>query len=100
MLCGACIVMCKTRSMTYSTPCQYHLMYVLDAQRVHHTIHTPRVSPTPPPLYTQVVGFLSNVLSRAFEFQADRFAVQLHHGPELKEALLVLDKENKVCWWW
>lgn len=28
--------------------------------------------------------------------QADRFAVELEHGSQLKEALLVLDKENKV----
>lgn len=28
--------------------------------------------------------------------QADRFAAQLDHGPQLKEALMVLDKENKV----
>jgi STE24 endopeptidase len=47
----------------------------------------------------QVLGLLSNVVSRAFEFQADAFAVGLGKGTELRGALCALDKENKgaVC---
>ena len=47
--------------------------------------------PTP-----QVLGLLNNVASRRFEFQADAFGVGLGKGAHLREALLVLDKENKV----
>lgn len=43
-----------------------------------------------------MLGLLSNVVSRRFEFQADAFAVGLGKAAELKSALLVLDKENKV----
>jgi len=44
---------------------------------------------------SEVVGFLMNVLSRMFEFQADEFAVKQGHGAPLKEALLKLDQKNR-----
>ena len=47
----------------------------------------------------QVLGLLNNVASRRFEFQADAFGVGLGKGEALREALLVLDKENKVGGW-
>lgn len=43
----------------------------------------------------EVVGLLSNILSRRFEFQADAFAVSLGKGEELKEALKILDAKNR-----
>jgi len=43
----------------------------------------------------ELLSLLSNMVSRAFEFQADRFGVGLGHGQQLKEALFVLDAENK-----
>ena len=43
----------------------------------------------------EVLGLLQNVISRAFEFQADAFGASLGWGAELKAALCVLDKENK-----
>ena len=43
----------------------------------------------------ELLGLASNVVSRAFEFQADRFGVGLGHGRALREALLTLDRENK-----
>lgn len=43
----------------------------------------------------ELLSLLSNMVSRAFEFQADRFGVSLGHGQQLKEALFVLDTENK-----
>lgn len=47
----------------------------------------------------QLLGWLSNVISRRFEFQADGFGVELGRGEQLREALVILDKENKVgCW--
>lgn len=42
-----------------------------------------------------MLGLLSNVASRAFEFQADAFGVSLGHGKALRGALCALDKENK-----
>lgn len=43
----------------------------------------------------QVIGFLNNMLSRKFEFQADNFAVELGHASELQGALRKLDAKNK-----
>ncbi|KAL4421809.1 hypothetical protein ABPG77_001598 [Micractinium sp. CCAP 211/92] len=43
----------------------------------------------------EVLGWLSNVVSRRFEFQADGFGVELGRGEQLREALIILDKENK-----
>jgi len=42
-----------------------------------------------------VIGFLSNVLSRVFEYQADRFAVDQGYAKQLKSGLIKLHKENK-----
>lgn len=42
-----------------------------------------------------VVGFLFNMLSRRYEFQADAFAVELKYGKELKGGLIRLQEENK-----
>lgn len=46
-------------------------------------------------LLSQVVGLLSNILSRRFEFQADAFAVSLGKAEELKQALKILDAKNR-----
>ncbi len=46
-------------------------------------------------LFGQVLGWLSNVVSRRFEFQADGFGVELGRGEQLRKALIILDKENK-----
>lgn len=46
----------------------------------------------------QVLTWLSNVVSRRFEFQADGFGVALGRGEQLREALIILDKENKASW--
>lgn len=43
----------------------------------------------------EVLGLLSNLVSRKFEFQADAFAASCGKAEDLKGALLVLDKENK-----
>jgi STE24 endopeptidase len=43
----------------------------------------------------EFLGLLNNMVSRMFEFQADAFGVQLGKGKHLKEALCILDKENK-----
>jgi STE24 endopeptidase len=43
----------------------------------------------------EMLGLAANVVSRAFEFQADRFGVGLGRGKELKAALVTLDRENK-----
>ncbi|KAI7842551.1 hypothetical protein COHA_003788 [Chlorella ohadii] len=43
----------------------------------------------------EVLGLLSNLVSRTFEFQADAFAASCGKADDLKGALLVLDKENK-----
>mmetsp|Transcript_11677 Transcript_11677/g.29530 ORF Transcript_11677/g.29530 Transcript_11677/m.29530 type:complete len:223 (+) Transcript_11677:102-770(+) len=42
-----------------------------------------------------VIEFLSNILSRRFEFQADRFAVRQGLPQELASGLVKLHKENK-----
>lgn len=42
-----------------------------------------------------MLGLLSNLLSRRFEFQADAFGAGLGRGEALKGALCALDKENK-----
>lgn len=41
-----------------------------------------------------VMGFLSNMLSRKHEFEADAYAVNLDYGKDLCSALKVLAKEN------
>lgn len=43
----------------------------------------------------ELLSLGANVVSRAFEFQADRFGVGLGHGEELRAALVTLDRENK-----
>ncbi|XP_018399124.1 PREDICTED: CAAX prenyl protease 1 homolog [Cyphomyrmex costatus] len=45
------------------------------------------------PLNT-IFSFISIVISRKYEFQADRFATKLGHGDSLKAALLKLQKDN------
>lgn len=47
-------------------------------------------------MHAQVVGFLVNLLSRRFEFQADAFAVALGRGADLRSALLKLEEANKA----
>jgi STE24 endopeptidase len=42
-----------------------------------------------------VLDFLSNVITRKFEYQADEFAVKWNRGPILRSALIKLQKENK-----
>ena len=42
----------------------------------------------------KVVNWLFNLLSRRFEFQADKFAVKMEFAEHLAEALKVLDKSN------
>ncbi|KAG2493230.1 hypothetical protein HYH03_008646 [Edaphochlamys debaryana] len=64
--------------------------------------------PAPPPAFValilfqfvvapldEVISYLSNVVSRTFEFQADAFAAKTGHGPELRAALLRMEEENK-----
>ncbi|GME80963.1 unnamed protein product [Ambrosiozyma monospora] len=41
-----------------------------------------------------VVGFLMNLLSRTYEYQADAYATKLGYGKELKVSLITLHKEN------
>lgn len=41
-----------------------------------------------------VFNFISVVISRRFEFQADHFATKLGHGEHLKSSLLKLQKDN------
>ena len=43
----------------------------------------------------QVLGLLSNIMSRRYEFQADNFAASLGHSEELKQALKKLDAKNR-----
>ena len=43
----------------------------------------------------QVVGLLTNILSRRFEFEADGFAVKLGHHQSLCRALKKLDAKNR-----
>ncbi|KMQ89260.1 caax prenyl protease 1-like protein [Lasius niger] len=45
-------------------------------------------------LLSQIFNFVSVVISRRFEFQADEFATRLGHGEALKAALLKLQKDN------
>lgn len=45
-------------------------------------------------IFNTVMGYLMNVLSRLFEFQADEFAAQLGYGKFLKSALIKLNKDN------
>jgi len=42
----------------------------------------------------QLPSFLTILLTRKFEFQADNFAVRLGYGDLLKAALIKLQKEN------
>mmetsp|Transcript_34276 Transcript_34276/g.47512 ORF Transcript_34276/g.47512 Transcript_34276/m.47512 type:complete len:446 (-) Transcript_34276:169-1506(-) len=42
-----------------------------------------------------VVGFLNNMLSRRFEFQADEFAVNLNYAESLRGGLIRLQETNK-----
>lgn len=42
----------------------------------------------------QIFGFITVVLSRRFEFQADEFATKLGHGKNLRSGLLKLQKDN------
>ncbi|KAG2423032.1 hypothetical protein HXX76_015548 [Chlamydomonas incerta] len=64
--------------------------------------------PAPPPAFValilfqfivspldEVIHYLSNVVSRTFEFQADAFAVTTGHGNDLRAALLRMEEENK-----
>ncbi|VDD82460.1 unnamed protein product [Mesocestoides corti] len=44
--------------------------------------------------YSTVLDFLTTMLLRKFEFQADAFAVSIKPGEKLKNALLVLTKDN------
>jgi len=44
--------------------------------------------------YHAILEFLMTMLSRKFEFQADAFSVNLKSGEKLKNALLVLTKDN------
>ena len=43
----------------------------------------------------QVLGLVTNIISRTYEFQADHFAVGLGHARPLAAALKVLDKKNR-----
>lgn len=43
----------------------------------------------------EFLGLMQNMVSRAFEFQADAFGVSMGKATQLKEALCILDKENK-----
>lgn len=43
-----------------------------------------------------MIGFLTNLVSRRFEYQADGFAVQQGKGEHLREALLKLEEQNKA----
>lgn len=42
-----------------------------------------------------IVGFVFNILSRMYEFQADAFAKKLGYAKELREGLIRLQEENK-----
>lgn len=44
---------------------------------------------------SHVLNFLSHILSRKFEFEADAFAKKLNYAAELSRALIILQKENK-----
>ena len=43
-----------------------------------------------------VLNFGQNYLTRSWEYQADAFAVDMDHGDDLYNALVVLFKENKA----
>jgi STE24 endopeptidase len=45
-------------------------------------------------IYNTAMGYIMNVLSRLYEFQADQFAVELGYGKDLKSALVKLNKDN------
>jgi STE24 endopeptidase len=42
----------------------------------------------------QLLGFITTVISRKFEFQADRFAAELGHTAGLKSGLVKLNEDN------
>eukprot|EP00879_Flechtneria_rotunda_P033237 GHRR01036789.1.p3 GENE.GHRR01036789.1~~GHRR01036789.1.p3 ORF type:complete len:127 (+),score=46.82 GHRR01036789.1:358-738(+) len=44
----------------------------------------------------EVIRYLTNLVSRRFEYQADAFAVLQGKGQQLKEALLKLEETNKA----
>lgn len=44
--------------------------------------------------YNAVLSFLTTLLSRRFEFQADKFAQQLGHATNLKSSLIKLNLDN------
>ena len=46
-------------------------------------------------LSRQVIHFLTNLLSRKYEFQADAFAVRMGKAADLKAGLLKLNHKNK-----
>lgn len=45
--------------------------------------------------FDSLVKYLMNLVSRAFEFQADEYAFHLGYGEQLSSGLLKLQKENK-----
>ncbi|CAG7830326.1 unnamed protein product, partial [Allacma fusca] len=45
-------------------------------------------------IYNTAMGYIMNVLSRLYEFQADQFAVELGYGKDLKSSLIKLNKDN------
>lgn len=65
---------------------------VLPFERCHQ--HPPCVPPATVPFPMQVIRYLTNVMSRTFEFQADGFAAGLGHGSDLRSALLKMEEEN------
>ena len=44
--------------------------------------------------YNTILSFLTTLLSRRFEFQADRFAKDLGHATQLKSSLIKLNLDN------
>ena len=44
----------------------------------------------------QVITYLTNLISKKFECQADGFAISLGHGKELRQALMKLEETNKA----
>ncbi|ODM88003.1 CAAX prenyl protease 1 [Orchesella cincta] len=45
-------------------------------------------------IFNTAMGYLMNVLSRLFEFQADAYATELGYGKFLKTSLIKLNKDN------
>ncbi|UYV81863.1 ZMPSTE24 [Cordylochernes scorpioides] len=45
-------------------------------------------------IYNQLLSFLMGVLSRHFEFEADRFAKNMHKAADLRSALIKLNEDN------